>query len=778
MFMSRGRNLIGVILLCCAAPVRGDDAIGIARPVVVPQVGVLQSNGTPSVSLRKVTAKIDVRGTTVTTQLDVHLQVKGKSPELCDVLVPVPPNAELLSVLPRGDGASKERAGFALLSGKAAKDAFRKLAVNLNDASVLEFYGDDVIVAQSLAISGGANSIVQVRYRESTSGSDGCRLPRSQRLNYATPWDVSAAIHPQQPVTALYCPSHPVVTQQTDGTLIANVRGNATAEPGPFRLSWTSGGEGVTGLVLAYPPQNGDDGYFLWLLQAPPASFPSSSLGTSNRIKREITLVIDRSASMEGKRIRQVREVSNRVLGKLQPGDAFNILTYNQTVAACAKAPLTNTAANVATAKTYLKNIQPRGGSNIYDALKTSLAQPAENGRLPIVLFFTDGLPTSGSPSEVKIRNLAQQQNPHHRRIYTVGIGVDLLSPLLNSLAAASGGRAVFILPKEHIAKKLAPTLDRLQNPVFTDVKLDVRTADGKDARATLRDVMPSRIPDLFAGDQVVVLGRYRGTQPRSLGVSGNFLGATRSFRFPFDPKAASAANTFLPRLWASRRIGQLVETIREEGAKAPAPYTVRVQKPSVQIARQSKEVLELTARYGVLTEYTAFLSAGGKPTAGWGYANYHLLQNFDNRAVRSRSGVASINQETNNTIQNGQVRLNGRNRYWDARMNCVAVGGVQQIGTLALFRRGNRWVDGRLLIPGSAKIPRDFGNSLGTAKPAATVQFGSPDYWKLLDKLSFERHQGVLALNNDVLLLQNGKPLLVAGPKRAAEPTTKLNTK
>ena len=768
--MSRSGKFIAAILLCCAAPasVRGDDALGVARPVVVPQVGVLQSNGTPAVSLQKVTAKIDVRGGTVTTQLDVHLRVKGKSPVLCDVLVPVPPKAELLSVLPRGDGSSKERAGFALLSGKAAKDAFRKLALNLNDASVLEFYGDDVILANSLAIAGGGNSIVQVRYRESTSGGAGCQVLRSERLHYATPWAVSAAIHPKKPVTVFYCPSHPIVTNQTaNGTITAKVDGNATAEPGPFRLSWTAGGEGVAGLVLAYPPRNGDDGYFLWLLQAPRASFPSSSLGTSNAIKREITLVIDRSASMDGERIRQVREVSNGVLGNLQAGESFNIVTYNQAVDAYAKAPLTNSAASVAAAKTYINTIQPRGGSNLYDALKTSLAQPAAKGRLPIVLFFTDGLPTSGSPSEVKIRSLARQQNPHNRRIYTVGIGVDLLSPLLNSLATASGGRATFVLPKEDVAKKLAPTLHRLQNPVFTDVKLDVRAADGKDARATLRDVMPSRLPDLFAGDQLVVLGRYRGTQPRSLAVAGNYLGSARSFRFPFDPRAASTSHTFLPRLWASRRIGQLVETIREEGAKAPAQYAVREQKPSQRIARLSKDVLELTARHGVLTEYTAFLSTGAKPAVGWGYANSQLLQNFASRAVRSRSGIASINQETNSTHQNAQIRLNGRNRFWDARMNCVDVGGVQQIGTLALFRRGKRWVDGRLLIPGSTKVPRDFGKSLGTGKPAKTVQFGSLDYWKLLDKLSFERHQGVLALNGDVLLLRDGKPLLVTGPKR-----------
>lgn len=770
--MSRGRYLIAVILLCCAAPVRGDDALDVARPVVVPQVGVLQRNAKPLISLERVSANVEVRGGTVTTQLDVQLAIKGKSPVGCDVLVPLPPKAELLSVRPSGDGSAKEQAAFERQSVSEAKNTLRQLAVNLNDTAVLEFYGSSLVVVRSLRFPGGAKPVVQVRYRESARGhgeTAGYLLPRSERLRYATPWGVTASIRAKKPVTATYCPSHPVVTRHTNGTLVTKVDGNATAEPGPFRLSWTTAAGGITGLVLAYPPRDKEDGYFLWLLQAP------ETAPQANPVKREITLVIDRSASMDGKRIREVRQVANGVLGKLQSGDAFNIVTFNQKVDTCATSPMMNTTANVTAAKTYLKNIKPRGGSNIYGALKTSLAQPAANGRLPIVLFFTDGLPTNGSPSEVKIRNLAVKENPHGRRIYTVGIGVDLLSPLLGGLAAASGGRAMFVLPNEDVSKKVAPLIDRLQKPVLTDVTVAFRTADGKDACKTFRDVLPSRIPDLFAGDRVVVLGRYRGTQPRTLTVTGNYLGAKKSFRFPFEPKSASRVHTFLPRLWASRRIGQLVEAIRQHGAKAPATYEVRNQKTDPRVAKLSKEVLELTARYGVMTEYTAFLSQRGKATSTDVYGYFHayskLLQNFDNRAVRSRSGIGSVSQETNSGLQTAQVRLNGRNRFWDARMNCVDVRTVQQIGRLALFRRGNLWIDGRLLVKRAGKTKK-------SRKSEGTIPFGSATYWKLLDKLSSERLQGVLAVGGDVLLLRDGKPLLVTGPKADTFPAANVKTK
>jgi Ca-activated chloride channel family protein len=761
---------------------RAADGLGVARPVVVPQVGVLQKTGTPPLALKRVTAGVEVRGNAATTQLDVQLTVNGKSPAVCDVLIPLPPNAKLLSVRPPADGAVKERAGFERQSGIVAKTTLRRLAVDLNDPAVLEFYGSNIVLLRSLTLSAGDDPVVTVRYRESakTPGSVGrCLLPRSERLHYGTPWEISASIEPVKPVNALYCPSHPVVTNSTNGTVTAKVQGNATAEPGPFRLFWSSTDTaGIAGMVLAYPPRDGDDGYFLWLLQAP------ETASRPNPVKREITLVVDRSASMDGKRIREVREAANGVLGKLQPGDSFNIVTFNQGIDAYAKSPVNNTAANVAAAKTFLKNVQPRGGSNIHGALKTSLAQPAANGRLPIVLFFTDGLPTSGSPSEVKIRNLALKENPHRRRIYTVGIGVDLLSPLLNGLSAASGGRSTFVLPNEDVAKKVAPVIDRLQKPVLTDAKVSLQTADGKDAalvgaaasqpskdaRQSFRHVMPSEIPDLFAGDQVVVLGRYRGTGPRSLAVTGNYLGTTRSFRFPFDPKSASTAHAFLRRLWASRRIGQLVESIRQEGAKAPAPYAVRKQTPAPQLAARSKEVLQLTARYGVLTEYTAFLSRGEQSAADQSFAYSQLLKNLDDRAVRSRSGTGSVNQETNSTIQNGQVRLNSRNRFWNARMDCVNVGTVQQIGTLALFRRGNRWVDGRLLIAATSFPSWSLGTRGDLKKSpnaAKTIAFGSPSYWTLLDELSSEGRQGALALGGDLLLLRHGKPLLVTGPKQ-----------
>ena len=88
-----------------------------------------------------------------------------------------------------------------------------------------------------------------------------------------------------------------------------------------------------------------------------------------------------------------------------------------------------------------------RGGTNIHDALLEALRQPPAEGTLPIVLFMTDGLATVGQTSEAAIRELARKGNPHQRRIFTFGVGVDVNTPLLEKIAYESRATTTFVLP-------------------------------------------------------------------------------------------------------------------------------------------------------------------------------------------------------------------------------------------------------------------------------------------------------------------------------------------
>ncbi len=130
------------------------------------------------------------------------------------------------------------------------------------------------------------------------------------------------------------------------------------------------------------------------------------------------------------------------------------------------------------------------------------------------------------------------------------------------------------------------------------------------------------------------------------------------------------------------------------------------------------------TTRYGILTEYTAFLAQDSHRSLNQTEQIDMAYRNFDERAVKTRVGLSSVNQSINNTIQQRQHFLNGGNYYWDANMRLVTVPNVRQLSNGAFFLQGSTWVDGRLV--GRPNVA-----------PQEIVPFESAAYEKLLNQLT-----------------------------------------
>ncbi|MCA8967957.1 MAG: VWA domain-containing protein, partial [Planctomycetes bacterium] len=194
-------------------------------------------------------------------------------------------------------------------------------------------------------------------------------------------------------------------------------------------------------------------------------------------------------------------------------------------VATFAAGPVRRTRESVLAARAYLAAIRPTGGTNVHDALLEALRQPHTEGTLPIVLFLTDGLPTVGRTSEVEIREMVAKANVAGRRIFTFGVGNDVNVPLLDRISDATRATATYVLPDEDVELKVAKVFRRLYGPVLADVELEVVGPDGAVDTRRVRELMPERVPDLFEGDQLVLLGQYRGEEPLRFRLSGNFLG-------------------------------------------------------------------------------------------------------------------------------------------------------------------------------------------------------------------------------------------------------------
>ena len=754
--LATGLFALGLFLtafLPAQSPTTAPAALSGVSHVIVPQArGFAMRAGDVGLSITRVNAAVSILEQAATTTLTITVGNPGPRRAEAVLLLPTAPGAAV-SAFQLGGG--KSAASARLLPRNEARRTYDAIVAKIKDPALLEFAGYDLIRSSVFPVPPRGTQTLRITWDHLVPKS-GARtdftLTRSEALGAKTPWEISVRLRSKRPISTVYSPSHPVNLRRVGPhELQVTAPPAALDQPGPFRLSWLQQTGAVSASLLAYPDPEVGGGYFL-LLAGLPAHLPEAK----RVLRREVTVVIDRSGSMAGAKMDQVRAAALQVIEGLADGESFNVLDYSNTVESFAPAPVAKTRESTLEARRYLAALRPGGGTNIHDALLQALRQPAREGCLPLVFFLTDGLPTIGQTGEVAIRDAVAAGNPHRRRIFTFGVGEDVNAPLLDRVAESTKGSSTYVLPGEDVEVKVGEVFSRLYGPVLSDVRLETLDAEGAVTTRRIRELMPTLIPDLFEGDQLVLLGQYRGAEPLDFRLSGNYLGKPRRFSFRFSLEKASTRNAFVPRLWASRRIAFLSDQIRQSGA-ALAAVPGGNRRPLSTDPRTRElvdEILRLSTRFGVLSEYTAFLATEGTDLADWGGLLRSCDANYASRAVHSRSGRGAVSQSGNIALQKQQKVLNYRNSFVDENRNRVEVSNVQQICDRAFFRRGATWVDGRTLQGGAAK-------------PSRVIEFGSPAFRKLLQDLLRENRQGVLSLRGELLLRHRGETVLIKNTGR-----------
>jgi Ca-activated chloride channel family protein len=728
----------------------------LASNLIVPQRRVFSVERQP-VQITEVSVGVVILEQAATTTMDIGVYNPAGSRQEAELLVAVPDGAVVRGFTFEGKGAEPSAQ---LLPKDEANRTYNEIVSKLRDPALLEFVGYNLIRSSVFPVEARGNQKVRLTF-ESLLTADGNRidyvLPRSESVEYRIPWKVAAKVTAKQPISTVYSPSHKLETKRAEkNVMLAEVAAEARTEPGAFRLSCLLEQNGVTASLFAYPDPKVGGGYFL-LLAGLPAKPPERKDGPA--IKREVTLVFDRSGSMNGEKIGQVREAANQILAGLEEGEAFNLMVYNEQVDFFSQKPVAKSKETVQKAREYLATINARGGTNIHDALLEALRPKPTDGVLPMVLFLTDGLPTVGQTSEVAIREVAMKANPHNRRIFTFGVGFDVNTPLLDKIASETRATSTYVLPKEDVEVRVASVFKRLAGPVLAGPTLELIGPDGKPAPGRARDVMPTRLPDLFEGDQLVILGQYLGEEPLDFKVTGNYLGKDRTFRFKLGVDKATTKNAFVPRLWANRKIAFLFDAIRQLGASAP-PATVRDNPPAdPKVKELVVEIVRLSTEFGILTEYTAFLAREGTDLSRHDQVLNEAHRNYTQRAIGTRSGRGAVNQNFNYVRQVGAdnaPQLRFRNDFYDENMDRVSITAVQQVNDWAFYNRNGRWVDSRVV------------EQENTLQPKRVIEFGSEEFRKLALALAGQGRQGAISLNGDILLVVDGQPILVRGPAAA----------
>ena len=461
-----------------------------------------------------------------------------------------------------------------MMNAEQARTIYEGIVRRLKDPALLTLVGHGLIRAQVFPVQPGETRTVILRYTQ-LLGREGDAL----RLRYAAgdrgegPVGVTIEIRGEAQFATPYSPTHQIAEERRDGTLRITVarpvRGDVDLVL-PFRRGLVGG----TVLTHADP---GEDGFALLFL-APPPSGETALMG------RDLTLVVDVSGSMSGEKLDQAKAALRQALGSLQARDRFRLIAFSNGVRQFREGFAPATAEALADARNFVEGLVANGGTNLGGAIEAALADRPDGERLAMVLVLTDGLPTVGEQAPDRIAANAAARSAS-ARVFTVGVGHDVNTYLLDRLAVDGRGSATYVSPGADVSDAVGGVLGKLSRPALVDLRI-------VDAPVRFLDQTPAALPDLFYGEELVVLARYRGEGTGPVTIEGTRNGRRERFTIAATFARREPANDYVPPLWAARRIGELTRQIRLEGA---APDLVA-------------RVRELGLRYGILTEYTSYL--------------------------------------------------------------------------------------------------------------------------------------------------------------------------
>lgn len=505
---------------------------------------------------------------------------------------------------------------------------------------------------------------------------------------------------------AITCPTHGLsLSREGAQKAHGSVEGTITPSAGTFELLIGRASEEFAASMIAYPGERGEDGYFTLTI------YPSTR-GISQVLPKNVVLVLDTSGSMDGEKWQQARDALQYVVDHLGPEDKLSLIDYDDLVNEAWRGFKPASATVRQEARSYLASLSADGGTNIYDALRRgsqTIAGNSRDGRPEYLLFFTDGLPTVGQTDPASILGMMESSLPAHVRLFTFGVGYDVNTQLLNSLARNHRGASDYVEPNQSIESVVSAFYQKIQHPALTDVAIDW-------GGLQVYDLMPNQSVDLFHGTQLTLAGRYRGTPPANLTLRLSGKAGNQSKTIPLTvPSQPSREANFVPRLWANFRVARLLEQLQAQPGNAELLEQVR----------------SLAMRFGIVTPYTSYLvredlrftSEGQRdvlmeraaPAPVSGYGAVQKSQSLNRRSDQAQlggSGGGAWNAVADEEIADEDKAAYEANKQGPtvegqppAVANALPAQFMNQLGNLTFLQAGIGMVDSRYDPAGNIRV-------------------------------------------------------------------------
>ncbi len=557
--------------------------------------------GRPVFGIVKVRSEVNVRIVGRVAQVEVEEWFRNQGGGLGegDYLYPLPGEAVFSNYsLFQGDQELKGET----MDAQKARAIYEEIVRRKKDPALIELAGHGLIRARVFPINPGDTRRITLRYTQMMSragdalqfryaaggryggmqrnveGAQGpTRTPEAVPLSFRMVADSGAMFRDP------FSPTHELRVERDGGRLVVRPAGELTGDLTVF-LPLASGLVGVT--VVTHRP-NDEAGYFMLTVVPAPADAAS--------VPRDVTVVLDVSGSMSGSKIDQAKRALDQLLGSLRGQDRFRLASFSSSVTSHQRGWTEATSGAISDARRWVDGLNAGGGTNIQDALDEAFRLPGDPEHLNVVLFLTDGLPSVGEQNPERLAQMAERARSN-ARVFAFGVGYDVNTYLLDRLSAAGRGSTQYVQPNEDVEQALGRLVTKISHPVLTDLEI-------AEAPVRLTELYPQRLPDLFAGEELVLFGRYAGerasrggdedgTVSGRLVLTGRRAGRTERFEVRVTFPEHQRDNDYIPRLWASRKIGVLTQSIKLNGSN-----------PELE-----REIRETALRYGLLTEYTSYL--------------------------------------------------------------------------------------------------------------------------------------------------------------------------
>jgi Ca-activated chloride channel homolog len=302
-------------------------------------------------------------------------------------------------------------------------------------------------------------------------------------------------------------------------------------------------------------------------------------------------------------------------------------------------------------------------------------------------------------------------------RIFVFGVGFDVNTHFLDRLAQENHATSDYVTPNEDIEVKVSNFFKKISNPILSELNL-------KFPGINTFELYPKELPDLFSGSQVLVLGKYE-VEGNSSAILSGYAGEEKqiySYRVNFSPEEK---NSFIPRLWATRRIGYLVDQIRLYG----------------QSTELIDEIVRLSKRYGIITQYTSFLVDADRPITVT--AERPIIEKGVTAALRTETGSGAVYQSKN--LLGMQSALKAPESYIDHSGKDRKVSQIIQAGNKTFFKEGSLWVDSQ------------YDSTLKIIK----IQRFSPAYFELAKR--FPEFEKYISLGDKVIFVHKDKMIEIS---------------